>query len=63
METIHEAAMLEASALTTRQLEEAINIVEAEFGADPDGKYSGVITALLSTLARNYGMRLAAGGR
>jgi hypothetical protein len=63
METIHEAAMLEASALTTRQLEEAIHIVTAKFGTDHDGNYSGVIAAVLSTLARNYGMRLAAGGR
>lgn len=63
METIHEAAMLEASVLTARQLEEAINIVEAEFGTGPDGNYSGVVAAVLSTLARNYGMRLAAGGR
>jgi hypothetical protein len=51
METIHEAAMLEASILAARQLEEAINIVEAEFGADPDGNYSGVVAAVLSTLA------------
>ena len=63
METIHEAAMLEAAALTTRQLEEAIRIVEAQFGADPNGKHSGVIAAALSTLAQNYAMRLAAGGR
>jgi hypothetical protein len=39
METIHEAAMLAASVLTARQLQEAINIVEAEFGP-PDGNYS-----------------------
>jgi len=63
MEAINDAAMREASTLTTRQLEEAISIVEAEFGADVEGRHSGLIAAVLSTLARNYGTRLAAGGR
>jgi hypothetical protein len=63
METINDAAMLEASDLTAKQLEAAIKIVEAEFGADPEGNYSGVVAAVLSALARNYGMRLAAAGR
>jgi len=63
MGTINDAAMLEASDLTAKQLEEAVHIVEAEFGANPDGRYDGLVAAVLSTLARNYGMRLAAAGR
>ena len=63
MEAINDAAMLEASSLTAKQLEEAINIVEAEYGANPDGRHDGLVAAVLGTLARNYGMRLAAAGR
>ena len=63
METINDAVMLEASDLTAKQLEEAINIVEGEFGADPASRNDVLIAAVLSTLSRNYGMRLAAAGR
>ncbi|HEY2560751.1 MAG TPA: hypothetical protein VGI48_13685 [Caldimonas sp.] len=63
METVLDPAMLEASDLTAKQLEEATNIVEAEFGADPGGRNDALIAAVLSTLARNYGMGLALAGR
>jgi hypothetical protein len=63
METIHDAAMVQACDLTARQLREATVIVEAEHGADPDGRNDVLIAAVLATLARNYGMRLAAAGR
>ena len=63
METINAAAMLGAASLTAKQLEEAISIIEAEFGADVEGRNASLIAAVLSTLARNYAMRLAAAGR
>lgn len=63
METINDAAMLEASTLTTKQLEEAIKLVEARFGASAERGNHELIAAVLGTLARNYGTRLAAAGR
>jgi hypothetical protein len=62
METINDAAMLEASMLTAKQLKEATNIVEAQFGSSSEGNRP-LVAAVLGTLARNYGMRLAAAGR
>jgi hypothetical protein len=43
-----------AVVLTTAQLEQAIEIVEAEFGADPDGRYVGLVSAALLAIATNY---------
>ena len=40
--------------LTARQLEEAIEIVEAEFGADPELRNDGLVAAAVMALASNY---------
>jgi hypothetical protein len=43
-----------AADLTARQLEEAIQIVEAEFDADPERRNDGLVAAALIALASNY---------
>lgn len=48
---------------TARQFEQAIEIVEDEFGADLDNKQAPVVAAVLSALAANYGLRLAGFGK
>jgi hypothetical protein len=46
--------MRAAAELTARQLEQAIEIVENEFGADLENKHASVVAAVLSALAANY---------
>ena len=46
--------MRAAAELTGRLLEQAIEIVENEFGANLDDKHAPVLAAVLSTLAANY---------
>jgi hypothetical protein len=46
--------MRAAAQLTARQLEQAIEIVEDEFGADLDNKRAPLLAAVLSALAANY---------
>ena len=46
--------MRAAAELTARQLEQAIEIVEDQFGTDLEHKQAPVVAAVLSTLAANY---------
>jgi hypothetical protein len=46
--------MRAAAQLTARQLEQAIEIVEDEFGADLENKRAPLLAAVLSALAANY---------
>ena len=46
--------MRAAAELTARQLEQAIEIVENEFGADLDHKQASLVAAVLTTLAATY---------
>ena len=46
--------MRAAAELTARQLEQAIEIVEDQFGSDLEHKQAPVVAAVLSTLAANY---------
>lgn len=48
-----DVAIKNASDLTDRQLEEAIEIVEAEFGEDVERRNDGLIAAVLIALAGN----------
>jgi hypothetical protein len=50
----HDERMRAAAELTARQLEKAIEIVEDEFGSDPENKRPPVLAAVLSALASNY---------
>ena len=43
-----------AAALTTAQLEQAIEIVEAELGADVEYEHASLSSGVLVTLAENY---------
>jgi hypothetical protein len=51
---MHDERMRAAAELTARQLEQAIEIVEDEFGADLDHKHAPLLAAVLSALAANY---------
>ena len=46
--------MRAAAELTARQLEQAIEIVEDQFGTDLESKQAPVVAAVLSALAANY---------
>lgn len=46
--------MRAAAELTARQLEQAIEIVEDDFGADLDKRQAPLLAAVLSALAANY---------
>jgi hypothetical protein len=46
--------MRAAAELTARQLEQAIEIVEDELGADLDHKQASLVAAVLTALAANY---------
>ena len=46
--------MRAAAELTARQLEQAIEIVEDQLGADLDHKQVSLVAAVLTTLAANY---------
>jgi hypothetical protein len=51
---MHDERMRAAAELTARQLAQAIEIVEDEFGADLDNKHAPLLAAVLSALATNY---------
>jgi hypothetical protein len=51
---MHDERMRAAAELTARQLAQAIEIVEDEFGADLDSKQGPLLAAVLSALAANY---------
>ena len=53
METSMADQIAAAAALTTTQLEHAIEIVEAQFGADLEQKHSSLNGAVLVTLPEN----------
>ena len=53
-QAMHDERMRAAAELTARQLAQAIEIVEDEFGADLDNKHAPLLAAVLSALAANY---------
>ena len=51
---MEDEAMRSAAALTAKQLEKAIEIVEDEFGANMHDQHGPIVAATLVALAENY---------